>query len=78
MGKVNISIRGKLSVLYTTVLFALLIAFCIILYSAVAYSLKTRTRNELLRHAHKLSKTYDIDNLSFTVRNAHDTSWVVD
>ncbi len=66
MSKVNISIRGKLSVLYTTVLFALLIAFCIILYSAVAYSLKTKSRNELLRHAHKLSETYDNNTQTFT------------
>jgi signal transduction histidine kinase len=66
MNNMNISIRSKLSILYTAVLFALLTAFCIILYSAVAFSLKTKSRNELLRYAHKLSETYDNDTQTFT------------
>jgi len=66
MNKINISIRGKLSILYTAVLFALLTAFCVILYSAVGFSLKTKSRNELLRNAHKLSETFDNETQTFT------------
>jgi heavy metal sensor kinase len=65
MNKINLTIRAKLSALYTAVLFTLLTVFCIILYSAVAYSLRTKSRNELLRYAHKLSETYDNDSQTF-------------
>jgi len=66
MSKINISIRSKLSLLYTAVLLTLLTAFCVILYSAIAYSLKTKSRSELLRNAHKISETYDNNTQTFT------------
>ena len=62
----QLTIRGKLSVLYTTILFGLLTGFCVILYSSIAYSLKSKSRNELLTHAHKLSETFDKDLQSFS------------
>jgi len=66
MSKINISVRSKLSLLYTAVLLTLLTAFCVILYSAIAYSLKTKSRSELLRNAHKISETYDNNTQTFT------------
>jgi signal transduction histidine kinase len=66
MSKLQLTIRGKLSVLYTTILFGLLTGFCVILYSSIAYSLKSKSRSELLTYAHKLSETFDKDSQSFS------------
>ena len=66
MNKLQWTIRGKLAVLYTAILFGLLTGFCVILYSSIAYSLKSKSRTELLTHAHKLSETFDKDLQSFS------------
>ena len=59
MSKIKLTIRGKLSVLYTVVMFALLTGFSIVLYHAIAFSFHSKSRTELLTHAHKLSERYD-------------------
>lgn len=65
MIKIRLSIREKLSLLYTTVLFCLLFAFCAILYISISISLHKKVKNELLRHAHKISESYDSENKYF-------------
>ncbi|MCD6353956.1 MAG: HAMP domain-containing protein, partial [Prolixibacteraceae bacterium] len=60
------TIRGKLSVLYSVVMFTLLTGFCIILYHAIGFSFQSKTRNELLTYAHKLSERFDNKTQTFT------------
>ncbi len=55
----NLTIRAKLSVLYTVVMFTLLTGFSIVLYHAVALSFQSKSRRELLTYAHKLSERFD-------------------
>ncbi len=62
----KLTIRGKLSIVYTVVLFTLLTGFCIILYHAIAFSFQSKTRNELLTNAHKLSERFDNKSQTFT------------
>lgn len=66
MSKIKQTIRGKLSVLYAVVMFILLTAFCFILYHAIAFSFQSKTRTELLTHAHKLSERFDNKTKTFT------------
>ena len=66
MSKIKLNIRGKLSVLYAVVMLVLLTAFCIILYHAIAFSFKSKSKNELLTYAHKLSERFDNKTQTFT------------
>lgn len=65
MSNINLTIRAKLSILYTAVLCALLFVFCLILYSAIAFSLQSKSKNELLSRAHKISETFDRNTQTF-------------
>lgn len=65
MIKLNLTIRERLSLLYTMVLLCLIIAFCAILYSSISISLNNKTKSELLRYAHKLSESYDAERKIF-------------
>ncbi len=55
----KLTIRGKLSVLYTLAMFTLLTGFSVVLYHAIAFSFQSKSRSELLTYTHKLSERFD-------------------